>query len=290
MDELVARARSASARTPRARSTRSARRCMERLDARGHPRLAGRRPGRRARRVDVARAAARRAGARARARDRSRSCRRTRRSSPGTSPTRSPARATPPARRRTSTTTARELKRRDPGRLVALDIWGAHPPKFAGPDVRATSTRSAGRTTSAGTRQPYATPDAARRSSSARSSASCREVFPDKVIAVTEFGAEGSTRNPTDEPGGLRVPGRACCAPTSARTRSIPGVSRHARLEPARLRRRAVASAAARSPRSSPDISLVRGLNEKGLHRYDGAPEAAAARSCATSTRRLAGR
>ncbi len=31
---------------------------------------------------------------------------------------------------------ARELKRRDPGRLVALDVWGAHPPKVAGPVYR----------------------------------------------------------------------------------------------------------------------------------------------------------
>jgi beta-galactosidase/beta-glucuronidase len=28
---------------------------------------------------------------------------------------------------------ARELKRRDPGRLVALDIWGSHPPREPGP-------------------------------------------------------------------------------------------------------------------------------------------------------------
>ena len=107
--------------------------------------------------------------------------------------TRSPATATTPARSPTSTRMARELHADDPGRLVALDVWGAHPP---GRPARSTarSTPSASRTTSAGTRTLTR-----RRGSCAAGQGEaqgCSGPSAGKVLVVTEFGAEGNRATP----------------------------------------------------------------------------------------------
>ena len=123
--------------------------------------------------------------------------------------------------------------------------------------------------------EPYATPRRARAASSARSSPSCSAVFPDKVIAVTEFGAEGTHAQPDRPARRPRVPGRACCARTSARTRSIPDLTG---MLVWNLRDFAVAPSFGGGSITEvvDDISLVPGLNEKGLHTYTGRPKPAA--------------
>jgi hypothetical protein len=101
-----------------------------------------------------------------------------------------------------------------------------------------------------------------------------REVFPDKVIAVTEFGAEGSTRNPRDTHGGLDF--QADLLRTHIRT--YGEIDDVAGMLVWNLRDFAVAPSFGGGSITEvvDDISILRGLNEKGLHRYDGRPKPAA--------------
>jgi beta-galactosidase/beta-glucuronidase len=167
---------------------------------------------------------------------------------------------------------ARELKRRDPGRLVGLDVWGSHPPKFAGPMYSAVD--AIGYTNYLGWyEQPYATPEQLEQLIRTKVG-ELQAVFPDKALVVTEFGAEGSPRNPANEPGGHAFQARVLR--THIRTYGdIPGVSG---MLVWNLRDFAVIpSFGGGSIREVVDkIVLVPGLNEKGLHTYAGRPKPAA--------------
>jgi hypothetical protein len=167
---------------------------------------------------------------------------------------------------------ARELKRKDPGRLVGLDIWGSHPPRFAGPMYGAID--AIGYTNYLGWyEQPYATPEQLEQLIRTRV-AEQQAIFPDKAIVVTEFGAEGSRRNPSDQPGGHAFQSRVLT--THIRTYAdIPGVSG---MLVWNLRDFAVIpSFGGGSIREVVEkINLVPGLNEKGLHTYAGRPKPAA--------------
>ena len=154
----------------------------------------------------------------------------------------------------------------DPGRLVALDIWGPHPPRYAGPmygDIDAIGwTNYLGWYES-----PFATPEqlaALIRTSSAR----FRDVFPDKVIAVTEFGAEGNRAQPGGRARRLRF--QADLLRTHIRTYAG---SRLAGMLVWNLRDFAVApSFGGGSIVEVVGIQLVPGLNQKGLCTYGGGP------------------
>jgi hypothetical protein len=101
-----------------------------------------------------------------------------------------------------------------------------------------------------------------------------RGVFPDKAIAVTEFGAEGNRENPTDRHGGLRF--QADLLRTHIRTYAgIPWLSGMLAWN---LRDFAVAPSFGGGSivEKVDDIKLVPGLNQKGLHLYDGRPKPAA--------------
>jgi hypothetical protein len=168
---------------------------------------------------------------------------------------------------------ARELKRKDPGRLVGLDVWGSHPPKFAGPMYGAID--AIGYTNYLGWyEQPYATTEQLEQLIRTKVS-ELQTVFPDKAMVVTEFGAEGSPRNPQNAPGGHAFQARVLR--THIRTYGdIPGVSG---MLVWNLRDFAVIpSFGGGSIREVVDkIVLVPGLNEKGLHTYGGRPKPAAA-------------
>jgi hypothetical protein len=121
--------------------------------------------------------------------------------------------------------------------------------------------------------QPYATPEEL--ASLIRTNYDeLRGVFPDRVIVVTEFGAEGSRRNSTDEPGGLRF--QADLLRNHIRTyASIPDLSG---MLVWNLRDFAVAPSfnGGSITEVVDQISLVPGLNEKGIHTYTGRPKPAA--------------
>ena len=161
---------------------------------------------------------------------------------------------------------ARELKRRDPGRLVALDIWGVHPPKVAGPMYSAID--AIGDTNYIGwysdTYDTHPQLAAAIRSHIA----GFKRVFPNKILAVTEFGAEANGRNATDSPGGYQF--QASLLKLHIQVyKTIPGISG---MLVWNLRDFAVSPAFAGGSihKVVKHITITRGLNQKGLFTYGG--------------------
>jgi beta-galactosidase/beta-glucuronidase len=167
---------------------------------------------------------------------------------------------------------AKELHERDPSRIVGLDIWGSHPPDYDSLMYR--HVDAVGWTNYLGWyHDPYATPEELETEIRTQLG-ELRRVFPDRVILVTEFGAEGSNRNAPDQPGGLQF--QADLLRTHIRTyASVPDL---AGMLVWNLRDFAVAPSfnGGSITEVVPDISLVPGLNEKGLHTYTGRPKPAA--------------
>ncbi len=169
---------------------------------------------------------------------------------------------------------ARELKRRDPGRLVALDVWGAHPPKQPG-GAMYENIDAIGDTNYIGWYEKTLSPKAEVNRAIREHVAFMKRVFPGKILVVTEFGAEANADNPTSRPGGFGF--------------QADLMRRHIdvyRADPVlsgmlvwNLRDFAVSPAFAGGSihRQVPGIEIVRGLNQKGLFFYDGRPKPAVA-------------
>jgi hypothetical protein len=166
----------------------------------------------------------------------------------------------------------RELHRRDPGRLVALDLWGAHPPKRAGAVWRGAD--AVGVTNYTGWYSETRAPAAAVEREVRRDLAELRRVFPRKVLVVSEFGAEGNGRNARGRPGGLAFQ----AARLRAHLRAYGSTPRLSGALVWALRDFAVSPAFAGGSirRLVPGIALVRGINQKGLFTYGGRPKPAA--------------
>ncbi len=156
---------------------------------------------------------------------------------------------------------AAELKRKDPGRPIALDIWGAHPPRRTSRIYD--NVDMIGWTNYIGWYESTYASDAQLRNEIRSRLAQIRDVFPDKIIAVTEFGAEGNRTNPTNEPGGLRFQSALLDLHLST-YESIPNIAGALVWN---LRDFAVAPSFAGGSisRQVPNIRLVRGVNQKGL-------------------------
>ena len=168
---------------------------------------------------------------------------------------------------------ARELRRTDPGRLVALDIWGPHPPHRAGPMYRHIDIL--GLTNYTGW-YDHTFASQARIARIIRANiASLRRVFPRRAIVVSEFGAEANSMNSRWRPGGYGFQARLLA--THLRTyASIPSLSG---MLVWTLDDFAVTPLffGGSINHLAPDIRLVRGLNQKGLFTYDGRAKPAAA-------------
>jgi hypothetical protein len=167
---------------------------------------------------------------------------------------------------------ARELHREDPGRLVAVDVWGAHTPKVPGPlyrDVDAVALTNyvgwydgAGETHAQIARLLHDTTlDFAR-------------TFKGKVLIVSEFGAEANPANPVDAPGGYAYQSWLLRRHI-ATYRALPQISG---MLVWNLRDFAVSPSFAGGSIKSvvPDIQIERGLNTKGLFGFGGRPKPAA--------------
>jgi hypothetical protein len=156
---------------------------------------------------------------------------------------------------------ASELHRTDPSRPVALDIWGAHPPHE--PSKIYSHIDMIGWTNYIGWYESTnASEDTIREEIKTRLAA-IRDVFPRKVIAVTEFGAEANSRNKSTSPGGFAF--QAHLLDIHLKTyASIPNLAGALIWN---LRDFAVAPSffGGSIKRQVPDIVLVRGLNQKGL-------------------------
>lgn len=156
---------------------------------------------------------------------------------------------------------AEELHRTDPSRPVALDIWGAHPPREMSRIYR--NIDMIGWTNYIGWYEATHAPQSELRQMIRTRLGKLRAVFPDKVIAVTEFGAEANGRNVTTKPGGYAFQSHLLDLHLSTYG-SIPNLAGALVWN---LRDFAVAPTfyGGSIKTQVPDIKLVRGLNQKGL-------------------------
>jgi hypothetical protein len=167
---------------------------------------------------------------------------------------------------------ARELHRRDPGRLVAVDLWGAHPPAVPGRIYR--DVDAVALTNYIGW---YEGADESRAHITSRlhdTAAGFAKTFKGKVLLVSEFGAEANPQNAEDLPGGYAYQSWLLRRHI-ATYRSLPQLSG---MLVWNLRDFAVAPSFAGGSIKSvvPDIHITRGLNTKGLFDYAGRPKPAA--------------
>jgi hypothetical protein len=167
-------------------------------------------------------------------------------------------------------TMAAELERMDPSRPVALDIWGAHPPHQTSRIYR--NIDMVGWTNYIGWYESTNASAAELRREIRTRLAAIRKVFPHKVIAVTEFGAEANGRNPTTSPGGYAFQSHLLDLHLSTYA-AIPNLAGALVWN---LRDFAVAPTFYGGSIKSqvPNIKLVRGINQKGLFdmRYKAKP------------------
>jgi hypothetical protein len=165
---------------------------------------------------------------------------------------------------------AAELHRIDPSRPVALDIWGAHPPHETSRIYR--NIDMVGWTNYIGWYESTHASAASLRNQIRTRLAAIRRVFPDKVIAVTEFGAEANGRNATTSPGGYAFQSHLLDLHLSTYAQ-IPNLAGALVWN---LRDFAVAPTfyGGSIKKEVPNIKLVRGINQKGLFdlRYKAKP------------------
>jgi beta-galactosidase/beta-glucuronidase len=168
---------------------------------------------------------------------------------------------------------ARELHHRDPGRLVAVDLWGSHPPKVLGAIYR--DVDAVALTNYIGW---YEGGDESRAAITARlhdTAVGFVKTFNNKVLIVSEFGAEANASNARHTPGGYDYQSWLLRRHI-ATYRSIPRLSG---MLVWNLKDFGVAPTFAGGSISSviPGIHIERGLNTKGLFDYAGRPKPAVA-------------
>jgi hypothetical protein len=161
----------------------------------------------------------------------------------------------------------------DPGRMVAIDVWGDHPPVVAGPLYR--NVDAIGATNYMGWYEHTTSPPSVVAAQIRHRLAALRATFPGRVLIVSEFGAEANTENPANQPGGYNFQAQLLGLHLNT-YQTIPGLSGMLVWD---LRDFAVApSFAGGSIRHTvPGIRLVKGLNQKGLYTYSGRPKPAVA-------------
>ncbi len=164
---------------------------------------------------------------------------------------------------------ARELKRRDPGRLVGLDVWGIHPPSEMGLMYR--NIDAIGDTNYIGWYERTLDSRASVGRAIRDHIAKFKRIFRGKVLVVTEFGAEANGLNRSSDPGGYAFQS-ALLRQHIQIYRSTPGVSG---MLVWNLRDFAVTPTfyGGSIRRQVPNIKIVRGLNQKGLYTYGGRPK-----------------
>ena len=168
---------------------------------------------------------------------------------------------------------ARWLHANDPTRMVAVDVWGDHPPAQAGAMYR--DVDAVAETDYTGW---YDSPQASLTQQVAMMHArlsAMRRTFAGKVLVISEFGAEANTLNPPGSPGSygyqaaLLARHIAVYAPDPALSGMFIWDLRDYPLNPAfqggSIRFRL------------PHLRLIEGLIQKGLFTYSGRPKPAAA-------------
>ena len=167
---------------------------------------------------------------------------------------------------------AQELHRRDPGRVVSVDIWGAHtPPTDRGLIYR--HLDAVGMTNYVGWYEATTAPRAVVSKLVRTTVDRFARTFAGKVVVVTEFGAEASSANPRLQPGGYGFQTRLL----ATHLRAYKGDARLTGMLIWVLRDFAVAPSFAGGSihRLVPGIQIVKGVNQKGLYNYIGQPKPA---------------
>ena len=168
---------------------------------------------------------------------------------------------------------AQLVKRLDPGRPVALDVWGTHMPDVAGRMYR--DIDAIGATNYVGWYQDTYDPPAVVNAGIAAFLTELRHVFGRRVLVVSEFGAEANELNAAGQPGSLGFQAQLL-------TRHIRAYEATPWLDGAlvwNLQDFALTPSFAGGSirREVPDIKLEGGINQKGLFTYDGRPKPAVA-------------
>jgi beta-galactosidase/beta-glucuronidase len=170
---------------------------------------------------------------------------------------------------------AQELHRRDPGRMVGVDVWGTHVPATDRGLLLYRHLDIVGLTNYAGWYSDTGAHGSRLQRIARRAVDGFARVFADKVIVVSEFGAEANGHNATGRPGGFAFQARLLRDHVAA----YRSDDRLAGMLVWVLRDFAVPpSFGGGSIRGSvPGIHLVSGLNQKGLFDYRGRAKPAVA-------------
>ena len=170
-------------------------------------------------------------------------------------------------------TLARWLHARDPGRMVAVDVWGDHPPQH--PGALYSEADAIAETDYTGWYDaPHDSPAGQEAMMRSRLAAMHR-AFAGKVLLISEFGAESNALNPSARPGGYGFQSQLLARHIAVYehdpelsgmliwllrdyplTPTFQGGSIHAVL---------------------PGVRLIEGLNQKGLFTYNGGAKPAVA-------------
>ncbi len=163
-------------------------------------------------------------------------------------------------------TISRWIHQQDPGRMVAVDVWGDHPPTHAGPLY--SEVNAVAETDYSGW---YDYPHDSAAQTEAKMRARLRameETFPGKVLVVSEFGAESNALNPPGSPGSYAYQAKllaehiAVYAADPHLTAMMVWVLRDYPLTPT-FEGGSIKSVL-------PKLKLIEGLNQKGLFTYGG--------------------
>ncbi len=166
----------------------------------------------------------------------------------------------------------RWLHAHDPGRMVAVDIWGRHPPTKAG--ALYSEVDAVAETDYTGWYEhPHDSPAQLAARMRARL-ASMRRTFPSKVLVISEFGAESNTLNRPGAPGSYGFQAALLknhiqvYAADPALTAMFVWVLRDYPLTPT--------FSGGSIHRVIKHLRLIEGLNQKGLYTYSGKAKPAA--------------
>jgi hypothetical protein len=170
---------------------------------------------------------------------------------------------------------ARELHRRDPGRPVGLDVWGPHAPRSDRGVLLYRHIDIVGLTNYIGWYTDSNRSGASLQRLIAAKARSFERAFADKVVLVSEFGAEANPLNASAVPGGYGFQARLL-ADHLAVYRADPRLSGMLIWA---LRDFAVNPrfAAGSITKQLPGLRYTRGLNQKGLFAFSGKAKPAVA-------------
>jgi len=165
----------------------------------------------------------------------------------------------------------RWLHARDPGRMVAVDVWGDHPPVHAG--ALYSGVDAVAETDYTGWYDHPRDTLAQQRAMMSERLGAMHRTFPSKVLVISEFGAESNTLNPRGSPGsyGFQSGLLANHIAVYERDPNLSGMLiwdlRDYPLNPT--------FAGGSIHGVLPRLRLIEGINQKGLFTYGEAPKPA---------------